>query len=127
MSLQDQVDAFDASIAAIDAEIADIDAETITVPGVQEYVATRRANLVQTKSIFTFRRGLVQTMIDNPITGDEQTAIDGMNTLFSNQYATHLASLINYSSADRTQFFSLYSQAETNCVRECIIKNFFNI
>jgi len=124
---QEQVDAYDASIATIDAEIAMIDAESIGVTGVQEYVTARRNSLVNKKNVFTFRRDLVQVILDNQITTEEQTAIDGMNTLFNNRFADHLSHIANRSVAERNEFFSVYALAETDVVRECIINHFFRL
>ena len=129
-NIQNQIDRIDSQITAINDEIALIDAESPTDSSVQDCLDQRKTQLQnRLSSLNNTKTNLqtVQTQISAGFDAGQQTVIDGINTLFSNNYSRQLNRLKRMKDEKKTEFFTVYAAAETDFARETVIKAFFRI
>jgi hypothetical protein len=123
-----QITRLTTQITTLTNEIAAIDAATITNAEVAECINKRKGRLQQRLNALTNLKNNLTTTQTNETAGfsaGQQTTVDGINTLFSNNYSNQLNRLKCMEEAKKTNFFTLYATADNDFVREELIKSFF--
>lgn len=124
-NLQTRIDRLTSQITAIDNEIAQIEGATIGATAVQACCDERKQRLERRKTQLTSRKTNLESLQSSAFTTDEQNTVDAINTLFNNEYASHLNGLKGSSRKD--EFFTTYALADTDFLKETVIKAFFRI
>lgn len=124
---QGRLNRINARITELDAEIASLDAAVAGCTGVQNCIDVRKTKLNDEKSSLTKRKTAMEAKLALDFSEAQQTIVDGINTLFNNKYSSQFEDLKRKPEEDKTAFFDLYAEADTDFLRELIIKETFNL
>ena len=141
LGIQFMMNEINSNITSINAEITMIDAETIGNTGLQICVDARKVVIQARLDQYNSSKTVYDTVIaanDARIaqettnetagyTGTQQTVVNSIGTLFSNVYDPQMDELIKLSTQEKTDFFDLYDVADTDNLKETVIKGQFNL
>jgi hypothetical protein len=126
-TILEQVNNVNYQIKKIDDELALMNANPSTNATIIQSVNQQRNKLNVRKTAYTtLRQKLMQTQTNNAIgfNSAQQTIIDQINTKFPSKYTNNINKLKNLPTTTKVQFFNLYTTAETDYLKEMLIKTF---
>lgn len=130
MSTTERLNDINAKITSLTTEISNIDGATINDSDLNTCIMKRRAELqsyLDTLNNTKTELENIQTLENTALTGAQQTTVDGINTLFNNQYSRQMSSIQYMNTTQRTEFFTMYAAADTDFLREQFIKSYFKL
>jgi hypothetical protein len=124
-SLNSQISNIQSSLLKIDNDIAAIDSCDIQSE-LQDLINACRIRLVEKKSNLNDALSTLQLELANyTFNSYQQVVVNDINVLFENKYQQLLSDFQSADSLTKNHFFHLYSLADNDILRECVIMQFF--